>query len=34
MAITTPIIDVWTQFLSPTPPGKSPSNSEARDAPA
>ena len=24
MAITTPIIDVWTQFLSPTPPGKSP----------
>ena len=22
--ITTPIIDVWTQWLSPTPPGKSP----------
>ena len=24
MAITTPIIDVWTQYLSPTPPGTNP----------
>jgi len=24
MAITTPIIDVWTQYLSPTPPGANP----------